>query len=88
MCEPGADPGRGTGKHTLISVRRMPTEPKTILAGAIDETFSARLIASRAAFNSSMAPPRPLGFWGSSFMVETWGGRERTVGCEDCEEGF
>ena len=45
-------------KYTLISVRRALTEPKTTLAGAIDETFSARLVSWMAAFNR-WHPPVP-----------------------------
>ena len=56
------------------------------MAGAIDETFSARFVASIAVFNRSMAPSRPLGCWDPAFMVETRGGGRRTVGCEGCEK--
>ena len=51
------------------------------MAGAIDETFSARFVASIAAFNVSA-----LGRWDSVFMVETRGGDERNVQREGSEE--
>ena len=40
-----------------------------------------------AAFNVEIVPSRPLGLWGSAFMVEAQGSRERTVRREGCEEG-
>ena len=69
-----------------MNARRMLVEPKMILAGTIDETFSARFVPSIAAFNRSMAPSRPSGCWDPAFMVETGGGGERTVGCEGCDK--
>ena len=75
-------------EHTPISVRRVLTEPKTALACAIDETFSARFVASIAALSSSMALSHHLGFWDLAFMVETRGGSERTVRREGCGEDF
>jgi len=39
------------GKHTLIIVKRMLTEPKTALAGVMLATSFARFKASMAAFN-------------------------------------
>jgi len=69
-----------------MSVRRTPTEPKTALVGAIDETFSARLVFWMAAFNAKVAPSRPPGRWESIFMVGIRGGRERAVRREGHEE--
>jgi len=73
-------------KHTLMSVRRTLTEPKTALAGAIGETFSARLVSWMAAFNAEVAPSRPPGGWESVVMVGTRNGCERTVRREGQEE--
>jgi len=56
------------------------------LAGAIDETFSARFVASMAVFNASGVPSRPLGRWESVFMVEIRGSGDRTVRREGCGE--
>jgi len=56
-------------KHTLISVRRVATEPKTALVGGIFEVF-AGLKSSMASFNAEMAPSRPLGRWELTSMVE------------------
>jgi hypothetical protein len=64
----------------------MVTEAKTVLAGAIGETFFARLVASIAAFNAGTAPSGLLGCWDSAFMVGTRGGGERTVWREGCED--
>jgi len=64
----------------------MPTELKTILAGATGEAFSARVVALIAVFNSSMTPSCRLGCWDSGFMVETQSGGERTARREGCEE--
>ena len=57
----------------------MLTELKTALAGAIAEAFSVRFKASMAVFNTEIASPRSLGRWDPTSMIETRGGRERTV---------
>ena len=46
-------------KHTLIIVRRVPTEPKTALAGAMVEVFTA-FKALMDAFNAKAASSYPL----------------------------
>ena len=58
-----------------------------ILAGAIDETFSARFVASIATFNRSMAPSRPSGCWDPAFMVETGGGAREPWGVKAVTKG-
>jgi len=60
---------RNSRKHTLISVRRVVTEPKTALAGGIFEVF-AGLKSSMTSFNAEMAPSRPLGRWELASMVK------------------
>ena len=70
----------------MICVRRRLTEPKTALAEAIDETLSARFVASIAAFNASAVPSRPPGCWDSVSMIETRGDGEKTVRREGCGE--
>jgi len=49
-------------KRTLIVVRRVLTEPKTVLAGVMLEVFSASFEDSMAAFSAEMLPSRPVGF--------------------------
>ena len=73
-------------RHTLINVRITLTESKTALAGAMDETFSARLVSWMAAFNAEVAPSCPPGRWESIFMIGTQDGRERTAWHEGHEE--
>ena len=55
----------------MIIVRRTATVPKTALAGVMLEIFSARSMASMAAFNVETAPSRPVGRWDFVAMVET-----------------
>ena len=74
-----------SSKHTLISVRRTMTEPKTAFAGGTHEVFTG-FRDSMAAFNAEVAPSRLFGCWDSVFMVETGGSGERTVWREGCEE--
>ena len=59
-------------KHTLIVARRALTEPKTALAGAMVEVFSARSRAPVAAFKAEIVLSRSLcgWLWDSAFMVE------------------
>jgi len=52
-----------------MNVRRMLTEPMTVLAGGIHETFT-RFKPSMASFNAAMAPSRPLGCCDPAFMIE------------------
>jgi hypothetical protein len=59
---------------------------KTVLAGAIVETPSARFKASMAAFNAETGSSRPLGCLDPALIVETRGGHGRAVRCEGCEE--
>jgi hypothetical protein len=77
-------------KHTVIVVRRVLTEPKIALTGAILEVISARFMASMAAFNAEVTPSRPLSCWDSAFMVGTRGICENTWGLnvEGYEEGL
>jgi hypothetical protein len=60
---------------------------KTVLAGAMVETSSARFKASIAAFNTEMGSSRPLGCLDPALIVETRGGCGRAVRCEGCEGG-
>ena len=55
----------------MIIVRRTPTVAKTALAGVTLEIFSARSMASIAAFNKETALSRPFGRWDLEAMVET-----------------
>ena len=57
----------------------MLTVAKTAFAGVMLEIFSARSMASMAAFNKEMALSRPFGRWELVAMVETQGSREKTV---------
>ena len=57
----------------MIIVRRTPTVAKTALAGVMLEIFSARSMASIAAFNKETEFSRPFGRWDSVAMVETQG---------------
>ena len=66
-------------EDTLIIVRRMPTVAKTAFAGVILEIFSARSMASMAAFNKETAFSRSFGRWDSVAMVETEGSYEEVV---------
>ena len=66
-------------EDTLIIVRRMPTVAKTAFAGVILEIFSARSMASMAAFNKETAFSRPFGRWELVVMVETESSRKETV---------
>ena len=66
----------------------MLTELKTALAGAIAEAFSVRFKASMAVFNTEIASPCSLGRWDPTSMIETRGGRERTVQRGDHEGGL
>jgi len=50
--------------------------PKAALAGVTLEIFSARFMASMAAFNGETALPRPFGRWDLGVMVEAQGSRE------------
>ena len=71
----------------MISVRRTVTEPKMILAGGMHSAFSARFVVSEmAAISGSMAPSWPSGWWDAAFMVETRGGRRKTLEREGYEE--
>ena len=65
--------------------RRTVTVAKTALAGVMLDIFSARLVASMAAFNEEIAPSLPFG-WESMAMVETRGRWEKVVGRTDCGE--
>jgi len=64
----------------LIIARRTLTVAKTAFAGVMLEIFSARSMASMAAFNKETALSRPFGRWDSVAMVETQGSWEETVG--------
>ena len=66
-------------KRTLIMVRRTPTVAKAALAGVMLEIFSARFIASMAAFNKETVFFRPFGRWELVAMVETQGSCEETM---------
>jgi hypothetical protein len=66
-------------KHTLIMVRRALTVPKAALAGVMLEIFSARFMASMAAFNEETAFSRPFGRWDLVAMVEIQGSHEKAV---------
>ena len=67
----------------------MLTELKTALAGAVAEAFSMRSKVSMAVFNTEMiASPCSLGRWDPTSMIETRGGRERTVQRGDHEGGL
>jgi len=52
---------------------------KTAFAGVMLEIFSARSMASMAAFNKETALSRPLGCWDSVAIVETEGSHKKTV---------
>ena len=73
---------------TLIVERIMLAELKTALAGAVAEAFSVRFKASMAVFNTEIASPCSLGRWDPISMIETGGGRERTVQRGDHEGGL
>ena len=64
---------------TLIIVRRTPTVAKRAFAGVMLEIFSARFMASMAAFSKETAFSRPFGRWDSVTMVETEGSYEEGV---------
>jgi len=66
-------------KPTLIVERITPTEPKTVLAGAIAGASFARFKVWMAVFNAEMGSPRSLGRWDPTSMVETRDSRERTM---------
>ena len=53
----------------MISIRSVLTEPKAVLVGVMAEIFSARFVASTAAFNAEMAASRPLGCLDSASIV-------------------
>ena len=63
----------------MIIVRITLTVAKTAFAGVILEIFSARSMASIAAFNKETAFSRPFGRWESVVMVETEGSHKGTV---------
>ena len=68
-----------SGKHTLISVRSVLTEPKIVLTGAALEISFARFMASIAAFNVGIVVSCPLDRWDWDSMVKTRRSCERTV---------
>jgi len=68
-------------------VRRVLTEPKTVLAGVMFEISSLSFKDSMAAFNTRIVPSRPVGRWASTSMVEVQGSWERTVRREGSEDG-
>lgn len=76
-------------KHTLISLRRVLTEPNIASAiGGILEIL-ARFKASMALFNAGIASSRPLGRWDLASMTEargSCGGTVRREGGEESEE--
>jgi hypothetical protein len=55
------------------------------LAGVILEIFSARFMASMAAFNEETAFSRPFGSWDLVAMVETEGSHEKAVRVQGSE---
>ena len=63
----------------MIIVRITLTVAKTAFAGVILEIFSARSMASMAAFNKETAFSRPFGRWELVVMVETEGSHKGTV---------
>ena len=67
----------GKKEPTLIVFRRTLVESKAALAGAMLETFFARLRASMAAFSEKRAPSSDR--WDLVAIVETQGSREETV---------
>lgn len=54
----------------MIIARRTPTVAKTAFAGVMHEIFSARSMASMAAFNKETALSRPFGRRDSVAMVQ------------------
>jgi len=60
--------------------------PKTALAGVILEIFSARFVASMAAFKEEIEPSRPFGRWDLVVMVEAQGSCKKAVQRADREE--
>lgn len=52
---------------------------KAALAGVMLAIFSARFMASMAAFNERRLPSRLFGRWDLDAMVKTQGNRERDV---------
>ena len=66
-------------KSTLIIARRTLTVAKTALAGVMLEIFSARSMASMAAFNKETVFSRSFGRWDLVVMVETQGSHEKAV---------
>ena len=60
-CEHGGRPLQRSRKNTWMVVRRVLTELKAVLAGAILEVFSVRPTASMAAFNAEIVPARSFG---------------------------
>jgi hypothetical protein len=65
-----------------------PTEPKTILAGAISTMSFARFTASMARFNEERAPSRSFGRCEFAAMVEGGGSSEKPAWRTGCEERF
>ena len=63
----------------MIIARRTPTVAKTAFAGVMLEIFSARSMASMAAFNKETVFSRPFGRRDSVAMVETEGSYEEAV---------
>ena len=57
----------------------MPTEPKTVLAGAMLETSFVRLRSSMAMLSEERAPPLPFGGLGSHIIADAKGGWKKMV---------
>ena len=75
---------RSMQRHTLIIPRRTLAEPKTALAGVMDEISFARFIASMATSNAGRAPSRSFNFKDSVAIVGTrrwWEKIGRRTGC-------
>ena len=73
-------------EHTLISARRVLTEPNIALAIGGTLEILARFKASMASFNAGTAPSRPLGRWDLASMTEVRGSCRGTVRREGGEE--
>lgn len=70
----------------MIIVRRMLTEPKTVLAGVTLDSSFARFSPSMATSSEERTLSRPFGRLDLSAMVERQGSNKKAVGRGGCEK--